>query len=109
MRKVIDRVTCEPVPLKKLGEYCERAKGNTTLPIKCNNVKSEAILDIGAGVVIATKKIWEFWGKPTLKKTRLKLQLVDGSMESPIGLLENMVVTSCGEEYVHTFAVVDFG
>ena len=30
-------------------------------------------------------------------------------MERPLGLLEKVVVTSCGIEYEHTFAVVDFG
>ena len=39
----------------------------------------------------------------------MKLQLADGYIESPIGLLEKAIVTSCGIEYEHTFAVVDFG
>ena len=29
-------------------------------------------------------------------------------MERLLGLLENVVVTSCGNEYEHTFAMVDF-
>ena len=39
----------------------------------------------------------------------MKLQLADGYIEKPIGLLEKVVVSSCGVEYEHTFAVVDFG
>ena len=39
----------------------------------------------------------------------MKLQLADGHIERPIRLLERVVVTSCGVEYEHTFAVVDFG
>ena len=39
----------------------------------------------------------------------MSLQLADGSLERPIGLLENVVVKSCGIEYTHTFAIVDFG
>ena len=39
----------------------------------------------------------------------MKLQLVDGFIESPIGLLEKLVASSCRIEYEHTFAVVDFG
>src|SRR5271167_3724194 len=39
----------------------------------------------------------------------MKLQLADGYIERPIGLLERVVDTSCGVEYEHTFAVVDFG
>ena len=84
-------------------------KGDTTLPVECKGVKTLAILDSGAGVAIMTKNIWEAWGKPTLRQTKLKLQLTDSFKESPMGLLEKMVVTSCGIEYKHTFAVVDFG
>ena len=39
----------------------------------------------------------------------MNLQLADGSLENPIGLLENITITSCGIEYEHTFAIVDFG
>ena len=74
-----------------------------------NEVKSLAILDSGAGLAIATKEVWESWGKPALRKTRMKLQLGDVFIESSIGLLEKIVVTSCGIEYEHTFAVVEFG
>ena len=48
-------------------------------------------------------------GKPALRKTKMKLQLADGYIENPWGLLEKVIVTSCGVEYKHTFAVVDFG
>ena len=95
--------------MNKVGEYCEGEDGNTTLPIEYKGVKTVAILDSGAGVAIATKAIWEKWGRPALRQTRLKLQLADGHIERPIGLLEQIVVSSCGIEYDHTFAVVDFG
>ena len=39
----------------------------------------------------------------------MKLQLADGHVERPIGLLEGVVVTSCGVEYEHMFVVVGFG
>ena len=39
----------------------------------------------------------------------MKLQLADGYIEKPIGLLEKVVVSSCGVEYEHTFAIVNFG
>ena len=88
---VIDRVKkvkCEPVPLNKVGDYYEGDDGNTTLPVEFNGVKSLTILDSGAGVAIATKQVWESWGEPALRKTRMKLQLAYGFMESPIGMLE---------------------
>lgn len=99
----------QPVPINKVGEYCEGDDGNTTIPVELAGKSTLAILDSGEGVAIATKSIWEAWGRPALGKTRMKLQLADGHIERPIGLLERVVVTSCGVEYEHTFAVVDFG
>ena len=57
-------------------------------------MKRLAILDSGAAVAIVTKQVWESWGKLALRRSRMKLQLTDGFMESPIGLLEKVVVTS---------------
>ena len=39
----------------------------------------------------------------------MNLQLVDGSLNNPIGFVEDIIVESCGIEYEHTFAIVDFG
>ena len=50
----------------------------TTSPIEVNDVKIIAILDSGANIAIATKNVWEAWGKPAFKKTRMKLKLVVG-------------------------------
>ena len=69
----IKRAGCAPVPLNKVGDYCEGDDGNTTLPVEYKGVRSLAILDSGAGVAIATKQVWEAWGKPALRKTRMKL------------------------------------
>ena len=59
----------EPVPLNKVGEYCEGEDGNITIPVEHNNIKTLAILDSGAGVAIATKSIWEAWGRPAIRQT----------------------------------------
>ena len=64
---------CKPVPLNKVGEYCEGEDGNTTLPVEFNECSHKAILDSGAGIAIATKGTWESWGKPALRKTQMKL------------------------------------
>ena len=53
-----------PVPLNRVGEYCEGEDGNTTLPVEFQGVTTMAILDSGAGVAIATKEMWKTWGKP---------------------------------------------
>ena len=86
----------QSIPLNKVGEYCKGVNGNITLPIEYNDVKTLAILDSGSGVTIATKHVWEQWGRPTIRKTRLKLQLDDGHLEPPLGLLEGVSITTCG-------------
>ena len=85
------------------------SKGNTTLLVKHGNVIFMAILDSGSGMSVATKSIWEKWGKPTMRSTRMNLKLGDGRLKNPIGILENVALTTCGIEYTHSFAVVDFG
>ena len=44
-----------------------------------------------------------------VKATCMNLHLANGSLENPIGLLENVIVRSCGIEYEYTFGIVDFG
>ncbi|MCO5566310.1 hypothetical protein L7F22_019987 [Adiantum nelumboides] len=56
------RKDARPVPLNKVGEYCEGEDGNTTLPVEFNEVTTKVILDSGAGIAIARKAIWEKWG-----------------------------------------------
>ena len=46
-----------PIPLNKVGDYCEGEDSNTTIPVSYQAVKTFAILDSGAGVAIATKGI----------------------------------------------------
>ena len=55
-----------PVPINKVGQYFEDDHGNATLPMEINGIVSMAILDSGAGVSIATKLMWEKWGKPAI-------------------------------------------
>lgn len=100
----------KPLPVNKVGDYCEGEEGNTTLPVEYNGVKTKAILDSGAGIATLTKQTWEKWGKHAIRETRMKLQLANGYVERrPLGLLEKLVLQSCGIEYEHTFAIVDFG
>ena len=99
----------EPVPLGKQGDYYEGETENTMLPIEYARHSIMAILDGGVGMDVITKKVWELWGKPTMKQTPIKLLLADGNIKEPIGLLERVIATSCGVRYEHTFAVVDFG
>ena len=92
--------------LKNFGKH-RANKGNSMLPIQMDKGKTLAILDMSAWISIATKSMWIKWGKLSLRKTRMELQLADGNLEHPLGMLEN--VEFCGVKYKHTFAIVDFG
>ena len=35
--------------------------------------------------------------------------MVDGNLEPPLGLLEGVLITTCGIKFIHIFVVVDFG
>ena len=52
-------INVQPVPLNKVGDYCEGEDGNITLPIEYNDMHTLAILDNGACISIATKNIWD--------------------------------------------------
>ncbi|KAH7373739.1 hypothetical protein KP509_17G072600 [Ceratopteris richardii] len=86
----------------------EGEEGNTYLPITHQGYTTNAILDSGARIAIATTSLWKRWGKPALRPTRMKLQMADGHIERPLGLLEGITLTTCGVEFEHTFAICDF-
>ena len=81
---------------------------NTTLPVEFNYCKAMAILDTGAGVSIGTKSLWQNWGKQALRRTCMQLQLADGTLAKPLGMLERVTMTSCGIAFMLMFAIVDF-
>ena len=57
------------VPINKVSfQPNESNTGNSTLPIEFNGYQAIAILDTGAGISIATKSMWEKWGKLALRK-----------------------------------------
>ena len=97
--------------LCKMSTYvkAEGDKGNTTLKVKKDTHLHLAILDIGVGVSIITKENWIQWGKRALNNTQMGLQLADGEVKYPIGLLEDTSISICDIEITHTFAVVNFG
>ena len=94
--------------INKMSKKARASKGNTTLLVEHENVVFMAILDSGARMSVATKSIWEKWGKPTVRSTRMNVQLADGRLENPIGILENVALTTCKIECTHSFSVVDF-
>ena len=59
-------LTVQSIPLKKVGESCEGADGDISLPIEYNDVKTLEILNNGARKTIATKHVWEQWGRSAI-------------------------------------------
>ena len=45
------------MPLNKVGDYCEGEDSNTMILVEYRETNTLAILDSGAGVAIATKKL----------------------------------------------------
>ena len=99
-----------PLSIGKVSDpRSDHVLGHTRLLVKYRGIESMAMLDSGVGISIATKLVWIKWGKPTLYKVCMSLQLADGSLNTPLGLVEDITVESCGIQYSHTFAIVDFG
>ena len=63
----------QPIPINKVGEYCEVKEGKITLLIEYNNEKTLSILNNRVGIAIATKSPREARGKLAFCKTRMKL------------------------------------
>ena len=103
--------TSRKVPVCRVANYeqSSKDKGNATFPVEVDGIKTMKILNTGAGISIATKAIWDQWEKQALHKTHMALQLADGNLEHPLGLLEHIIVKSYGIEYDHTIVMVDFG
>ncbi|KAH7294535.1 hypothetical protein KP509_27G005300 [Ceratopteris richardii] len=108
MPKVGSKQKVPEIPLDKIGDMSEGEEGNTYLPITYQGYTTKAIVDSGAGVAIATTSLWKRWGKPTLRPTRMKLQMAYGHFERPLGLLKGITLATCGVEFEHTFAICDF-
>ena len=48
-------------------------------------------------------------GKVSITKdSDMQLQLADGTLVKPLGMLKRVTVTNCGISFMHTFAIVDF-
>ena len=60
-RQSYQEPTSEPISVSTLGKYSKGDKGNTTLPIDRNGVKTIAILGRGPRLSIATKSILVQW------------------------------------------------
>ena len=59
----------EHVSINKMSKEMGSSEGNTTLPMEHENVVFMAILDSGARMSVATKSIWEKWGKLMVRST----------------------------------------
>ena len=71
------------------------------------HLRSGNRLGIGKAPSLATTQGSET--QPTVRSTQMNLHLANGRLKNSIGILENVALTTCGIEYTHSFAVVDFG
>ena len=55
------------ISINKVSGNIGPSEGNTTLPVEHGSIISIAILDSKAGISVATKSIWEKWGKPPVR------------------------------------------
>jgi hypothetical protein len=60
-----------------------------TIPCSLGNIKfKNALCDLGASVSLIPRLIFERLGIGDLKQTNISLQIADGSVRLPIGILE---------------------
>ena len=81
-----------PLSIGKVSDPSDHVSGHTTLPVKYGGKESMAILDSGAGISIVTKRVWIKWEKPTVYKVCMSLQLADGSLNTALRLVEDIIV-----------------
>ena len=82
--------------------------GDFFIPCSIGNTKfKHALCDLGASVSLLPKSVFDRLGIGELKQTKISLQLADGSIKLPIGVLEDFPI-QVGKFFVPVdFVVVD--
>jgi hypothetical protein len=67
--------------------------GSFTIPCSLGNIKfKNTLCDLGASVSLMPRSIFERLGIGDLKQTNISLQMADGSVRLPIGILEGIPI-----------------
>nr|GFB57851.1 hypothetical protein [Tanacetum cinerariifolium] len=99
---------CSAVVLKKLPEKLGDP-GRFLIP--CNFLEFDnclALADLGASINLMPLSIWKKLRLPTLKDTKMVLELVDRTISKPTGIAENVFVKVGKFYFPADFIVLDF-
>jgi hypothetical protein len=109
----IEAITQMPVYAKCLKEIMSKNKGlkevktvtlnnlppilkdpeSFTIPCSLGNIKfKNTLCDLGASVSLMSRSVFERLGIRDLKQTNISLQMTDGSVRLPIGILEGISI-----------------
>ena len=96
-------------PSGTLVEVCEAHfetdDTSMTLPVCVNGTTCDAVIDTREGVSRVSYKFWCKWGRPKMLSSDVKLQMADGSIQRPKGMIPAHSFTVHGIEFNLTFVV----
>ncbi|GJV14848.1 phospholipase-like protein [Tanacetum coccineum] len=81
--------------------------GSFTLPCTIGNLKLYVIADLGAGVNVMPKSLFEHLKLANLKETSMVFEMVDMTKKAPLGIVENILVKIDKFLFHSDFIVID--
>ncbi|GJX19942.1 copia protein [Tanacetum coccineum] len=81
--------------------------GSFTLPYTIGNLKLYAMDDLGAGVNVMPKSLFEHLKLADLKETNMEVEMADMTKKAPLGILENILVKINNFLFHFDFVVID--
>ncbi|GJZ61625.1 reverse transcriptase domain-containing protein [Tanacetum coccineum] len=81
--------------------------GGFTLPCTISNLKIYAMADVGAGINMMPKSLFEHLKLTNLKKTSMVVEMADMTKKAPLGIVENILVKIDKFLFRSDFVVID--
>ncbi|GJY86187.1 phospholipase-like protein [Tanacetum coccineum] len=85
----------------------EMNPGSFTLPCTIGNLKLYAMADLGAGVNVMPKSLFEHLKLADLKETSMVVEMADMTKKAPLGIVENILVKIDKFLFHSDFVVID--
>nr|GEU56891.1 hypothetical protein [Tanacetum cinerariifolium] len=85
----------------------EMNPGSFTLPCTIGNLKLYAMADLGAGVNMMPKSLFEHLKLADLKETSMEVEMADMTKKAPLRIVENMLVKIDKFLFPSDFVVID--
>nr|GFA55216.1 reverse transcriptase domain-containing protein [Tanacetum cinerariifolium] len=103
----------EEEPIEKPSDVIPKAKANLPYPSRLAKEKIQfdnclALADLGASINLMSLLIWKKLKLPTLKDTKMVLELADRTISKPMGVAENVFVKVGKFYFPADFVVLDF-